>query len=192
MRSCRGRDRDRRESPHAARLGVVGLFERVQRLDLMGFVAIERKLQAGERAVDAGACRCCGQPDAVERRTRFSRASRSGGGTKITGVVDGRGLWHRLRQQDGRAWARRRLDRAGRRGIGDGGESRRAGLKRRLAARDLFELALDLFLIEQCGSPACRPGRADRRSDPRRRIASAPAARAGASARHRGTRNRWR
>src|SRR5258708_4885601 len=65
------------------------------------------------------------------------------------GVVDRRGLWRRCGRKNLRRSALRRLDRAGRRVVRQGGERGRAGFEQRLAARDLVELAFHLLLIEQ-------------------------------------------
>jgi hypothetical protein len=46
------------------------------------------------------------------------------------------------------------FDRAGHCGFGQGAEGRRSGIERGLAPDDLFELLIELFLIEQL--PACR------------------------------------
>src|SRR4051794_32281630 len=41
------------DAAHPARLGVIALFQGIERLDLVRLVAIERDLQSGERTFDA-------------------------------------------------------------------------------------------------------------------------------------------
>ena len=84
-----------------------------------------------------------------------SRASRSGGGTRMMVSLIGEGFGVACGAMTRCAGARRRLDRAGRRRVGQGGERGGAGLQQRLAARDLIELGLELLLVEQL--PACQP-----------------------------------
>jgi hypothetical protein len=76
-----------------------------------------------------------------------SRASRSGGATKITVSLIGEGFGVPMVVSFGAGAACGRLDRS--RDIGHGAERGGARLKRRLPAHDLFELLLELFLVQQ-------------------------------------------
>ena len=78
-----------------------------------------------------------------------SRASRSGGATKITVSLIGDGFGVPERRIAGRSAARRRPDRSGDRGVRNGAERGGARFQRGLAAHDLVELLVELFLIEQ-------------------------------------------
>ena len=81
---------------HALGLGVVALLERVERRGLPRFDAIERGLQARQRALDADGRRSWRRAAtrlATAGSTRdSSRASRSGGAVKITVSLIGEGL----------------------------------------------------------------------------------------------------
>jgi hypothetical protein len=66
------------------------------------------------------------------------------------GVADRRGFWRtRRRRIARRRSSRRRPDRSGNRQIWNGAKRSGAGFQRGLTAHDLFELLVELFLIEQ-------------------------------------------
>ena len=66
------------------------------------------------------------------------------------GVADRRGFWRtRRRRIARRRSSRRRPDRSGNRQVGNGAQRGGPGIQRGLAAHDLLELLVELFLIEQ-------------------------------------------
>ena len=111
---------------------------------------VERALQADQNIVDAlilgELVRSCGTETIGARNS--SRASRSGGATKITVslIGEGFGVPDCAGSVACRA-SRRRPDRSG--DVGHRAERGGAGFQRGLAAHDLVELLVELFLVEQ-------------------------------------------
>ena len=112
-------------------------------------IARARDLRAVERSSEASTRASLALTSSLPLCRRLPRAGVARIGP-MRGAVVGR------RDVCGRRAARRRscpracrLDRAGRDGIGDAAECRRARFERRLAAHQIIELLLELLLIEQ-------------------------------------------
>ncbi len=125
----------------APRLGIVGLLERTERRHLALLDAIERCLQADDRATHAARVLDGKTGAGIDRRCPIRRQQEG------PLVIDRRGFersWPRL---GGGAAARGLLDRAG--DVAEAIQRARTRFQRRLPAQDLVELLLELLLVEQ-------------------------------------------
>ena len=129
----------REHAADAARLGIVGLRQRIDRRVLALLDPIERRLQAGDRSADAagalGEARWCADRPAFRDRAAARKAPLSLSRDGLSGIVRGS------------AAPRRRLDRAG--GLAEAVQRARARFQRRLPAQNLLELLLVLLLVDQ-------------------------------------------
>ena len=145
---CRGRAELREHATDAARLGIVGLRQRIDRRVLALLDPIERRLQAGDRSADTADALGEHAGARIGRRSPIERHEEGS-------LVIEQGRLERDRPR--LAGTRRQFDRAG--GLADTVHGARTRFQGGLTAQNLLELLLVLLLVDQLAAcDAVDPG----------------------------------
>ena len=139
------------DAAHPAHARFHAVFDRVERRHLAALDLVERGLQADQNVVDAlDLGELVGLDGGDDRRARFQPRLAVRRRHEDHGVADRRRFRRaRRRRIVGRGTPRRRPDRSGDAGIRNGAERGGARFQRGLAAHDLVEFLVELFLVEQ-------------------------------------------